>query len=108
MKRLIILALLAGIMINCAEVMIEAPNKQNVKLLPESKTGSFSTEMKCLYLFWGLIPLTNNSTADLIAKYDMQNVKARTHYGIIDWLIGTLTGGILTSWSVEIEGDVAD
>jgi hypothetical protein len=108
MKRLLILAVLLGFMVNCAEVMIEAPNKQNVRLLSEAKTPSFSTEMKCLYLFWGLIPITSNTTSDLIAKYDLKSVKARTHYGIIDWLISTLTGGILTSWSVEIEGEVSE
>lgn len=108
MKRLIILGILVALFANCAEVFIEAPNKSSVKLLPESKTGTFSTEMKCLYLFWGLIPISDNSTSTLIAKYDLDNVKARTHFGIIDWLISWLTGGILTSWSVEIEGTPAE
>ncbi len=105
MKKIVLCVLLAGILLNCAEVYIEAPMKQDVQLLPENRAGTFVAHMKCFYLFWGLIPISDNSTSTLIAKYDLSNVRARTHFGILDWLVSYLTGGIFFSMSVDIEGD---
>lgn len=96
--------LLVVMMINCAEIYIESPMKSDVRLMAETEPGVYTTHMRCFYLFWGLIPISDNSTSTIIARYNLSQVKARTHYGLIDWLISGLTGGILFSMSVDVEG----
>ena len=57
------------------------------------------------YLIGGLIPISINSTDDMLAKYNLESVKVTTEFDIVDWLISGITGGLVVTKSVIIEGN---
>ncbi|MCX7705836.1 MAG: hypothetical protein N2115_06220 [bacterium] len=107
-KPLIFLVLIALIAVNCGTVIMSAPPREDVKLLSEADPTAFKTTMKCWYVLWGLVPISNNSTAEVIAKYQLKNVRAKTYYSFVDYLINMVLGtfSIYTNTTV-IEGNVA-
>jgi|YNPNPStandDraft_1061719.scaffolds.fasta_scaffold47109_3 uncharacterized protein YceK len=109
MKQLLILIIIGALLItNCGTVLVNAPPKDNVTLLAEADATTFKTSMKCWYVLWGLVPISNNSTADLIAKHNLKNVRAKAYYSFVDFLINMVLGTFtIYTNTVEIEGNVA-
>ncbi|MEO0083490.1 MAG: hypothetical protein ABIK33_03795 [candidate division WOR-3 bacterium] len=104
-KRLISVVLLLSLLfITCYTVKVVAPPGKNVQLLSESETTTFKTTKRAIYLIGGLIPIANTQTDETIAKYELQNVRVKTEFDIIDWLISGITGGLVVTKSVTIEG----
>jgi len=54
-----------------------------------------------VYLFWGLLPLGDNSTDTLIMPKEM--VRVRTEENILTWVIRYITIGILSANVAEVE-----
>lgn len=106
MKYFAILVVLVMLFVNCAPVFVEAPSGRDVKLQTLTTDSGIQSSMKCWYLFWGLKPLSNNSTADLITIKNLSSIKVKVYYSFVDWIISCLTGGIVMSNTVEIQGDV--
>lgn len=50
------------------------------------------------YLFWGLVPIGNPR----METPDDGICEVHTYHGFLDWLITTLTGGIVGSQSIQI------
>ncbi|MEO0136726.1 MAG: hypothetical protein ABIL40_02235 [candidate division WOR-3 bacterium] len=109
MKVTIILLLLVALFItNCGTVIISAPPRDEIRLLPESESTTFKTKMKCWYVLWGLVPISNNSTAEIIAKHQLKNVRAKTYYSFVDYLINMVLGSFsIYTNTTEIEGNVS-
>ncbi len=107
MKRLLCLIfLLCFLFTGCATVSIVGPAGQKTTLLSEPDPTTFRTTKKVWYVLWGLVPITDNSTAEIIAHYNLKDVKVRTQYDIIDWLISAVLGGLsLHTKTVIIEGN---
>lgn len=71
---IIIICLFCFLFTSCYTVSIVAPIGKKVMLADETEPTNFKTTKKVWYLIWGLVPITDNSTEDLIAKYNLENV----------------------------------
>jgi predicted small secreted protein len=106
MKKLILVTLLACLVFaGCMTVKVVAPPGQDITLLTEAEASSFKITKRAIFLIGGLIPIANNSTDDMLAKYDLENVRVTTEFDIIDWLISGITSGLVVTKSVTIEGN---
>jgi hypothetical protein len=106
MKKSILLMLAVCLLFaGCMTVKIVAPPNQNIALLSETDASSFKMTKRAIFLIGGLIPLANNSTDDMLAKYNLESVKVTTEFDIVDWLISGITGGLIVTKSVIIEGN---
>jgi len=109
MKRLLLVVVLAASCISflpsCATVIVAAPPNSNVKLLGELEPAPSRVVVKNWYAFWGLIPISNVSTSDQIAKYQLKDVRVKTYIGVFDWIVNSLSSGLLYMNTVEIEGN---
>jgi hypothetical protein len=77
-------------------------------LAAETEPTTLKTNKKVWYVLWGLVPITDNSTEDLIAKYNLQNVKVKTQYDIVDFLISYFLGFLtIHTKTVIVEGNTA-
>lgn len=104
-KKTIICALLACLFFtSCMTVKIVAPPGKNVQLISESENTTFKMTKRAIYLIGGLIPIANTSTDETISKYNLENVRVTTEFDIIDWLISGITGGLVVTKSVIVEG----
>jgi hypothetical protein len=109
MKRVLPIVVLAAIMLsalNCATVLVTAPPGSNVKLLEEIAPAPSKIMYKNWYFLFGLVPISDNSTADVIAKHQFKEVRVKTYQGPVDWLISYVTSGIIWTNTVEIEGNL--
>ena len=91
----------------CYSLLIETPENQNIKLMystDKTLESNFKTVSKkrFFYLFWGLLPIGTNSTADML-KDGVKEVIIVVKADVIDILIGMLTGGVISSQTVTIE-----
>ena len=109
MNRIILTACLAVVCLtllpSCGVVMVNAPPGSDVRLLPELEPAGSKVTVKNWYVLWGLVPITNNSTADVIAKNQLKNVRVKTYYSLVDGLINAVLGSF-SIWTntVDIEG----
>ncbi|MBS4015628.1 MAG: hypothetical protein KGZ86_04250 [Candidatus Latescibacteria bacterium] len=106
MKKLILVTLLACLVFaGCMTVKVVAPPGQDITLLTEAEATSFKMTKRAIFLLYGLIPISNNTTDDMLAKYNLENVRVTTEFDIIDWLISGVTSGLVVTKSVTIEGN---
>ncbi len=107
-KLLIFLVLITVFITNCGTILVNAPPKEDIRLLSETEPTSFKTSMRTWYVLWGLVPITNNSTADIIAKHQLKNVKVKTYYSFVDYVIAAFLGGFtIYTKTTEIEGNIS-
>ncbi|MCS7249660.1 MAG: hypothetical protein N2323_00545 [candidate division WOR-3 bacterium] len=113
MKKTLLLSLIGLFLITifsgCATVIVSAPHGEKISLLSETDLATFKTTKKVWYALWGLVPLTNNSTAPVIQQYNLESVRVKTKYDVVDYLIGVFLNGIIPTTimtkTVEIEGN---
>ncbi|MEO0102842.1 MAG: hypothetical protein ABIK81_03980 [candidate division WOR-3 bacterium] len=107
MKRFMgLIFLTCFLFVGCATVSIVSPAGRKTTLLSETDPTTYKTTKKVWYVLWGLVPITDNSTADIIAKYNLENVKVKTQYDIIDYLISAILGGFsIQTKTVIVEGN---
>jgi len=106
MKKIICLSILVCLLFtSCVSIKFVAPPNQNIQLLSETQSTSFKVTKRAVFLIYGLIPIANTSTDDMLAKYDLKNVKVTTEFDIIDFIISGITSGLVVTKSVIIEGN---
>lgn len=111
MKRALLAVVLAAVCLtllpSCGVVMVTAPAGSDIRLLPELEPAGSKVTIKNWYVLWGLVPITDNSTADVIGKNQLENVRVKTYFSEIDWLINVVLGwtSVYTN-TVEIEGNL--
>ncbi|MEO0081447.1 MAG: hypothetical protein ABIL25_04020 [candidate division WOR-3 bacterium] len=111
MKKTVVLVCLAATLlmtVGCGTVLVTAPPKSDIRLLAELEPASARVTMKNWYVLWGLVPITNNNTNDLIAKHGLKQVRVKTYWSFVDALINAVLG-IVSIWTntVEIEGNLS-
>lgn len=116
MKKIVAGLLLLGFLAGCATIVIDAPPgaDNTVSLTSQPSAGStyhFVAKKKVWYVLWGLLPITDNHTSDMVAASaqgrPVRNFKATTTYTFTDLLISALLGFVtITTHSVIVEGDV--
>ncbi|MEO0099990.1 MAG: hypothetical protein ABIK99_04780 [candidate division WOR-3 bacterium] len=105
MKRLFLFLFLI-LFIGCYPVSIVSPAGKKTILLSETDQTTFKTSKRVWYVLWGLVPITDNSTADIISKYNLENVKVTTHFEIVDYLISAVLGSFsIQTKTVVVEGN---
>lgn len=105
MKKLIAIIILFNF-IACYAVRYVAPPQKEVKLMSETDAGKVKLQKRVWYALYGLVPITDNSTEDLISKYNLKNVKAKSYMSFIDYLISAFTGYFtIVTLTIEVEGE---
>lgn len=109
MKRAVILTALVALTFTafsgCATVYMSAPPGSDVKLMAENQAPSTVIVKRNWYLLWGLIPISDNGTADKIAQYNLDEVRVEAKYDVLDFVIDIFLGWTtLHTRTVRIEG----
>jgi hypothetical protein len=82
-----------------------SPVGKKTTLLSQTDPTTFRTTKKVWYALWGLVPITKNSTDEIIAQYDLKNVRVITQYDIVDYLISAVLGTFsIQTKTVIVEG----
>ncbi len=106
MKKVVLFVIASCLLLTaCMTIKVVAPPNQEVMLMSETDASTFRMTRRAIFLIGGLIPIANNSTDDMIAKYNLENVRVTTEFDIIDWLISGVTSGLVVTKSVTIEGN---
>jgi hypothetical protein len=106
---LLAILLIMIITINCGTVIVAAPPGKDVELLGEGDAARVVAVKKCWYLLWGLVPISDNSTALTVAEYQLKSVRVTSYYSPIDFIISFFLGFTsLHTRTVEIEGNVGN
>jgi len=110
MKRLVSLILVVALVLTFAgcysyyTVNIKAPEGKKI-LISSKEVVVPDMSKKAFYLLWGLVPITDNSTADLLSKYpDGAEVAISTKFDILDYMIQAVLGqASIGSKTIEVE-----
>jgi hypothetical protein len=107
MKRLISLILVVALLfafVGCATVNVKAPAGKKIYLASKPVVSPDKSK-KVFYILWGLVPITDNSTVDLLADYpDDSEVAVSTKYAFIDYIINTFAGLLtINCQTVEVQ-----
>jgi hypothetical protein len=77
-----------------------------VTTVAESTTTSFKKSVKVWYALWGAVPISENSTAKLIADNNLKEVRVTTQIKFVDYVIGIFTGLVsIVPATMTIEGN---
>lgn len=88
MKRVLI-ALSVLALAGCATTVIESPKE--IRLAKEGEYLPTMGKKKVWYALWGLVPLTDNSTMDLMGRCN-EVARVKRYFGVDDAIIGCFTG----------------
>ncbi len=107
MKRGIFALLLASLLFgSCATIVYEAPANKELKMATQVDAPPIKIKRKVWYVLWGLVPISSNSTADMVGLCN-EMVKVKSYYGIDDFLISAisiaLVSGFVQTMTVEIQ-----
>jgi hypothetical protein len=106
MKKVIGLMMLSLLLItSCMTYNVMAPTHSNIQLLSATEPAAFKITKRAMYTAFGLVPLGNNSTDDVITKYDLENVRVTVQYGIVDYIVSYIFGPIFSTHQIIIEGN---
>jgi hypothetical protein len=84
------LALLLGLS-GCGTVYFDVPEGRRVKLLDQDAPTTVHVEKPIWYPLWGAEPLSDNHTANIIAEYNLKEVRLHNRYSLSDSIINTFT-----------------
>ena len=109
MKKLLSVLVLLIFAVSCATVKVEAPSGSNIKLAPEVSTYNYTAKKRIFYVLWGLVPITDNSTASMLQGMNVKEVKIKTYFDFVDFLIQAVLGSFsVVSKTVEVNAKVAE
>lgn len=109
MKKLLVSALLvSSLFLNaCMNVKVSAPEGKAIKLGRKEKTEILkpTNEKTVYYALWGLVPLTDNSTEDLLEGVSEESkVVIETHFTLKDFWVNLFGSMVtITSQTVSVE-----
>ncbi len=99
MRKLLFLSFLAVVFSGCATVVVESP--KDLKLANSGEYLPTMSKKKVWFALWGLVPLTNNSTADMMGACN-EVVRVKGYIGVDDAVIGCCTG-LVTIYPLTVE-----
>jgi len=105
-RTALVLALL--LFAGCGTVEFEAPAGTKVRILKQDEPAAVQMKQKVWYAGWGQWPLSNNSSAPLIAEKNLMEVRMATDQDLLDTILSTFTS--IFSFSVRtmyVEGNPA-
>jgi hypothetical protein len=106
-KKVVAVCLIIS-MVGCYAIRYTAPVGQEVRLMSTAEPPKAKFTKKVWYVLWGLIPITDNSTEDIIQKYKLKNVRAESKMTFVDFLISAVLGNLsVVTMTIEVEGEPA-
>lgn len=103
---LVALAALVCLTVGCWTVKVEVPAGSNVKL-----TGNFEgagptvEKFRIWYVLWGLVPISENSTAPKLQGKTLSEVSVQDQADVLDLVISFFLGIVsINTRTVEIRG----
>lgn len=91
----------------CFRVKVDAPVESGAYLLGTvEQTAITRVKTRCWYLFWGLLPVSDNSSAEAVKKLPpgTRVVKVQTGLDSGSFFLALLTVGIVGSSVIIVEG----
>jgi hypothetical protein len=79
-----------AVVTGCATVTVEAPAGREVQLANTGKNLNEVQNFKMWYWFWGLVPLSDSSTAEAIQQAKIKVVRVQTQANLDDLLMNLL------------------
>jgi len=105
----IIVTILIFSFIGCYTIRYVAPVGKDVKAMDEITPAKVKVQKRVWYALWGLVPISDNSTADLIQKYNLKNARAKSKITILDFIISSFTSYVtIVTLTVEVEGEPSE
>lgn len=90
---------------SCQVVKIYSPGP-GVTLASEYEQLQYRIKKKDVFVLWGLIPIENRSTAETIALYKFTKVRVFNKFNFTDYLVRSLTYGLVYTRTTVVEGSV--
>jgi hypothetical protein len=107
-------ALVIGV-IGCATLPLESRLEKPVSMtkMADSPNEHFVMHKHAFWLFEGLIPLSLPEIDEVVGRMvvnhaGVQNLKITTKFSLLDFFLSGITGGVIYSQSVIIEGEAYD
>jgi hypothetical protein len=98
---------LAFLLSGCATVVVEGPAGDPIRLASTGRATTKVASFKTWYLFWGMMPLGDNSTAAAVQEAKFKVVRVVTKIAADDFLLGLV--GVIpfvpVSRTVEVWGE---
>lgn len=112
MYKKLLSALMVGVfvltVIGCTVVRVEAPVGEKIKLSSETESYNYVAKKRVFYVLWGLVPITDNSTAKMLEGKKVESVKIEAKYDIVDILINVILGHFtVVSRTIEVKARVS-
>jgi hypothetical protein len=109
MKNSIRVIALASLMMlclsGCYSVKMVAPPGKNITLAPETEQLPYKTQKRNWYILFGLIPLNDNTTRQVIDQNNLYKVRVESKHTFLDYVISAFTGFVtVTTNTTIIEG----
>ncbi|HDM89883.1 MAG TPA: hypothetical protein ENG67_01580 [candidate division WOR-3 bacterium] len=106
MKKGVVAALIIAVFMitACATVRVEAPAGADIKLAKEASQVNYIAKKRVFYVLWGLVPVTDNSTAKMIRGKNVKEMRVLTYYDPVDVLVSYFLSWLtIHSKTVEIQ-----
>ena len=109
MKKILPFLVALMFTVSCATVKVEAPSGSSIKLAPEVSPYNYTAKKRIFYVLWGLVPITDNSTASMLQGKNVTEVKVKTYTDVVDILISAVLGNFsIVSRTVEVDAKVSE
>lgn len=106
-RRLLIALPLLAATAACFKVKVDAPVQSGDYVLGTAEQESLTrVKTRCWYLFWGLLPVSDNSSAEAVTKLPpgTRIVKVQTGLDSASFFVALLTVGIVGTSVIIVEG----
>lgn len=88
---LIVMVSFAG----CTSIIVKAPQGKNIQMASGNAPSEYNKSKMVWYILWGLVPLGDNSTADLLTDApDGSKVFVKSEMSVLDAIVSALLGFI--------------
>lgn len=91
----------------CYKMKIDAPlHSGNYVLGSKEQQSVTRVKRRCWYLFWGLLPVSDNSSGEIIKRLPTgyRVIRAQTSLDTVSFFVFFFTLGIVSSSSIIVEG----
>lgn len=109
MRKLIAIALIAVFTLSssgCFTMKATAPAKTPVALISEGKRASFKQSKRVWYAIWGAVPISDNSSAKIIAENGLKQARVKMEITFVDYLIALVTSTVtIVPATMTVEGN---
>lgn len=105
MRKTLSVAILLSFVMGCTPIIVDAPPDVGVTLTSQFEPAPMKVEKRVWYVLYGLVPLTDNTTTDIIQKYGFKKVHVKSEQTFLDYLITVFLGTFtIATRTIVVEG----